>query len=356
MRVVVLGATGAVGTSVVQRLADDDAITEIVGVARRATSWSQPKTTWVAADIVTDDLDEIFRGADAVVHRAWTFHPMRHPRPTWRNNVLGTVRVLEAVARTGVPALVYASSIGAYSPGPQTQRVDESWPTHALPVAAYGREKAYLERVLDTFERDNPSVRTVRLRPGFIFKRSSAEEQRRIFAGPLLPNPLVRPGLIPVVPDIPGLRLQALHADDAAEAYRLAVTSEVRGAFNIAAEPIIDAASLADLLGARIVSLPAWLPTAAMAAAWRLHLVPATPGLLQLALSLPVMDTTRAATELGWKPTVSSLDALAEVIGGVRAGAGGPTPPLQAGAGGRFRWRELVNGLGERGGVTSDRR
>jgi uncharacterized protein YbjT (DUF2867 family) len=44
MRVVITGATGNVGTSLVERLSADDAVTEIVGVARRATDWSQPKT------------------------------------------------------------------------------------------------------------------------------------------------------------------------------------------------------------------------------------------------------------------------------------------------------------------------
>ena len=57
-------------------------------------------------------------------------------------------------------------------------------------------------------------------------------------------------------PDIPGLRVQALHTDDAAEAYRLALRSDVRGAFNVAAEPPVDAEMLGEMLGARPVRLP----------------------------------------------------------------------------------------------------
>jgi len=356
MRVVITGATGNVGTSLVERLAADDAVTEIVGVARRRPDWSPRKTAWEQVDVAVDDLKPVFSAADAVVHLAWAFHPTHNPVATWKNNVLGSIRVFEAAASAGVGVLVYASSIGAYSPGPDEERVDESWPTNALPIAGYGREKSYVERVLDIFERDNPGVRVVRLRPGFIFKRSAAEEQRRIFAGPFLPNPLVRPGLVPVVPDLPGLRLQALHSHDAAEAYRLALVRDVRGAFNIAAEPLVDAASLAKLLGARVIRLPRWASRAALAAAWRLHVVPASPQLLDLALSLPVMDTTRATTELGWRPNVGALDAIGEVMEGIRQGAGGPTPPLDERAGGRLRHREVISGVGERGGVTRDGR
>jgi nucleoside-diphosphate-sugar epimerase len=355
MRVVITGATGNVGTSLVERLAREDAVTEIVGVARRGTGWSPRKTRWVRADIAVDDLEAVFRGADAVVHLAWIFQPTHNPLATWRNNVLGAIRVFDAVAAAGVGALVHASSIGAYAPGSDHRPVDESWPTHALPTAAYGREKSYVERVLDVFERDHPDVRVVRLRPGFIFKRSSAEEQRRLFAGPLLPNSLVRPGLIPVMPDLPGLRLQALHSRDAAEAYRLALVRDVRGPFNVAADPILDARSLARLLGAKVVRLPRVPTRAALGAAWRAHLVPASPQLLDLALSIPVMDTTRATTELGWTPTVDALSAVGEVIEGMRDRAGGRTPPLRSDAGGRLRGQEFASGVGERGGVSGDR-
>lgn len=356
MRVVITGATGNVGTSVVERLVGDETVTEIVGVARRRTEWSPPRTRWVTADVAVDDLEPVFAGADAVIHLAWTFQPTHRPLATWRNNVLGSMRVFDAVASAGVPVLVHASSVGAYSPRSDGERVDESWPTNALPTAAYGREKSYVERVLDIFERDHAGVRVVRLRPGFIFKRSSAEEQRRLFVGPLLPNGLVRPGLIPVVPDLPGLRLQALHSGDVAAAYHLAVTRDVRGAFNVAAEPVLDARSLAELLDARVVRLPRAVARAALTVGWRMHLAPSTPELLDLALSLPVMDTTRATNELGWRPNVDALAAIAEVLEGMRQGAGGRTPPLRPDEGGRLRHRELRTGVGERGGVSDDDR
>jgi len=347
MRVVIVGATGNVGTSLVTVLGREATVDSILGLARRVPAWQPPKTTWAGADTVTSDLVPHFSGADAVVHLAWAFQPSHDPAATWRNNVLGSMRVFDAVVKASVPVLVYASSIGAYSPGLVRQPVDESWPTHALPTAAYGREKSYLERVLDTFERDHPDIRVVRLRPGFIFKREAASQQRRLFAGPLLPNPLVRSGLLPIIPDLPGLRLQALHSLDAAQAYRLAIMQPVRGAFNIAADPVLDARTLGEFLRARHVKVPARPLRAALAAAWHLHLVPASPTLFDLALSLPVMDTTRARSELGWAPARSSLDAVRELLEGLRGHAGMSTPPLEPAAGGRFRQREIATGVGQ---------
>jgi nucleoside-diphosphate-sugar epimerase len=348
MRVVVVGATGNVGTSVVEVLAADEQIDAILGIARRRPAWQPPKTTWIEADVSRDELESHFRGADAVVHLAWLFQPTHDEVATWRNNVLGSIRVFDAVAGAGVGALVYASSVGAYSPGPKDRGVDESWPTHALPTAAYGREKSYLERVLDTFEREHPEVRVVRLRHGFIFKRESASQQRRLFAGPLLPTALVRPSLMPIVPDLPGLRLQALHTVDAAHAYRLAVVQPVHGAFNIAADPVLDPSSLGELLRARPLKLPLGPIRAAVAAAWNLHLVPASPTLVDLALSLPIMDTTRAREELGWHPTRTALEAIGEFLEGLREGGGMDTPPLDPHAGGRLREKEIATGTGQR--------
>lgn len=329
-RIVVTGATGNVGTSVVRLLSEDPEVGSVRGLARRIPDWSPARTEWSAVDLASAqaDLAAEFAGADAVIHLAWAFQPTHDPATTWRTNVLGSIRVFEAVAAAGVPALVHASSVGAYSPGPKEHAVDESWPTHGWPDAAYCREKAYLERALDTFERDHPTVRVVRMRPAFLFKRESASEQRRIFGGRFLPGQLARPELLPFLPDIPGLRVQALHTDDAARAYALAVHSEVRGAFNLAGEPTVDAELLAGMLDARPVRLPRPAARSAIAAAWGLHLLPASPHLFDAVLRLPLMDCTRARTELGWYPEHTATEVLEEFLHGMRQGAGAPTEPM----------------------------
>ncbi|MGP3770599.1 SDR family oxidoreductase [Streptomyces sp. SDT5-1] len=336
-RIVVTGATGNVGTSVVRQLAESPEVDSVVGIARRVPDWSPPKTEWRAVDLGDlkegDGLVEHFRGADAVVHLAWRFMPARDPALTWRVNVLGGVRVFDAVAEAGVPALVYSSSVGAYSPGPKDRAVDESWPTHGWPEAAYTREKAYMERALDSFEQRHPEVRVARMRPAFLFKEESASEQRRLFGGRFAPGQLARPELLPLFPDIPGLRVQTLHTDDAARAFRIAaLDDDARGAFNLAADPPLDAQVLGELFHARAVPLPRVAARSALAAAYGLHLVPASPQLFDAVLRLPLMDCARAHEVLGWRPERTSVEAVEELLRGLRAGAGADTPPLAGSA------------------------
>ncbi|WP_340374267.1 SDR family oxidoreductase [Streptomyces sp. SS7] len=329
--VVVTGATGNVGTSVVRLLSEDPGVASVRGLARRVPEWAPPKTEWTGVDLASEDvgLVPLFEGAAAVVHLAWAFQPTHDPAVTWRTNVLGSIRVFEAVAAARVPVLVHASSVGAYSPGPKEHAVDESWPTHGWPDAAYCREKAYLERALDIFERDHPQVRVVRMRPAFLFKRESASEQRRIFGGRFLPGQVARPDLLPFLPDVPGLRVQALHTDDAAEAYRLALRTGVRGPFNLAAEPAVDVGLLGEMFDARRVRLPRTAVRSAVAAAWNLRLLPASPHLFDAVLRLPLMDCTRARTELGWRPERTATEVLREFLRGLRSGDGGPTVPMR---------------------------
>jgi nucleoside-diphosphate-sugar epimerase len=348
MRVAVTGASGNVGTSLLRSLARDDVVESVLGIVRRRPAASFAKTTWVEADVARDDLEPHLRGVDAVVHLAWLIQPSRDEATLRATNVDGSARVFDAVARAGVPRLVYASSVGAYSPGPKDRAVDERWPTNGIQSSFYARHKAAVERILDRFEAEHPEVRVVRMRPGLIFKREAASGIRRLFAGPLLPGFLLRRSLIPVVPDVPRLRFQAVHSHDVGEAYRLALVRDVRGAFNVAAEPVLDPTELARLLGARKLRLPARALRTAVALTWRLRLQPSPEGWVDMALAVPIMDVSRAREELGWTARTSAGDALLDLLQGLREGSGSETPPLDPDTGGPARVKEFQTGVGAR--------
>ena len=193
MRIVVTGATGNVGTSVIDALGRDASVDEIVGVARRTPSWTPPRTQWVTADIAQGRSRPAVRGCGRR-HPPCLADPAEPRRRGARARQRpGSRRVFEAAAAAGVGRLVHASSVGVYSPGPKDRAVDESWPRDGVRSSFYARHKAEAERALDVVEAAAPQMRVVRLRPGLIFKRDAGPEVRRLFGGPLVPARLLRP-------------------------------------------------------------------------------------------------------------------------------------------------------------------
>jgi len=327
MRIVVVGATGNVGSSLVERLSVDDRATSIVGVARRAPTVELPKVEWRAADVRRDDLVPLCEGADAVVSLSWLIQPSRRPDVLSSVNVDGTRRVLDATAEAGVPALVYGSSVGTYSAKVNDDPVDESWPAGGIPSCPYSRDKATVERMLDRFQQDYP-LRVVRLRPALVFKRGAAAEITRYFIGS---QTLARqlPRRLPIAPMPRGLVMQCVHSHDLALAYAEAIFSEASGAFNIAADPVIDAGAIEERYAVRSVGLPRAAVRAAMAAAWHARLQPTDPSWLDMAMQVPTMDCSRAHEQLGWRAQHDSTEALSELYRGIRAQVGLPTPSLR---------------------------
>jgi UDP-glucose 4-epimerase len=337
MRIVIVGATGNVGTALLRRLRGETGA-ELVGVARRlpGPDAGEPYdgVEWHSCDVGAPDavekLDGAFAGARAVVHLAWQIQPSHDRRTLYRTNVDGSRAVFEAAVRAGVSALVYASSVGTYAPGPKDHPVSENWPATGVETSAYSRDKAEVEALLDSVQRERPELRVVRLRPGLTFQRAAGTEISRYFLGPLAPVRLLRYGRIPLVPTNRRLRMQAVHADDVADAYARAVLGDALGAFNVAADPVLTPEVVARHFHGWTVPVATPVLRAAAALTWQARLQPVDAGWIDLALNAPLMSSERAETELGWAPRYDSVSALKDLFAGMSHRTGTGSPPLSA--------------------------
>jgi nucleoside-diphosphate-sugar epimerase len=331
MRIAITGATGNIGSALLRRLTAS-AEHRIVGLARRLPEdgFGGDTVEWVSVDLTEDAtvpvLRDAFAGADAVVHLAWGFQPSHDLDYLEELGVGGTRRVLRAVAAAGVPHLVHMSSVGAYSPKRDDSRVDESWPTGGVPSSPYSRHKSAAERLLDDHEAIHDTVVT-RLRPGIVGQRSAGSALLRYGVPGLVPAKAL--DLVPVLPMDRGLVIPMVHADDVADAIERVLTRRAAGAFNLAAEPPVTTATIADALGARAVHVPAPVVRAVMSAAWHARLQQVDTGWLDLGFAVPLMDTGRAHRELGWSPSVAADAVFREVLAGMRDGAADRSPVLR---------------------------
>ncbi|MET1065180.1 MAG: NAD-dependent epimerase/dehydratase family protein [Arthrobacter sp.] len=341
MRIVITGATGHVGTALLRRLQEartkEGADLRLVGVARREPDQNAAPyrgVEWHSLDVGEQKdqpaLAKAFAGADAVVHLAWLIQPNHDRELLRRTNVEGTARVLAAARTAGVGHIVCASSVGAYSPAPKSQRTKEGWRAGGIKRSHYSVDKAAQEELLDGFARDNPDVVVARLRPALTFSAGAGSEVGRYFLGRVLPRLVPRKPRLPLLPIPKELIFQAVHADDVADAYWRVLERRAEGAFNIAAEPVLNPNALGWLFGTRrVLPLPLPVLRAVVESSWRLRLQATDGGWIDMAAGAPIMDTGRAHEVLGWTPRRSSLESLTEMLDGLGAGMGQPgSPPL----------------------------
>lgn len=339
MRIVVVGATGNVGTALLRRLVGAQEVDSVLGISRRGPDRvGEPfdQVPFLRCDIGHESsraqLVEAFTGADAVVHLAWIIRPNRDRELLHRINVEGAHRVAQAALEAGVQHLVVASSVGAYGadddPAPGGVPHDESFPTQGTSTSHYAAQKAEVERMLDDLERDHPELPVARLRPGLIFQEEAGPEIRDYFLGRLVPRAvltLLARGGVPVLPWPARVLTQAVHAEDVADAYWRVIRERAVGPFNVAADPVVGPDLMGAALGARRwLPLPAALVRAAVALSYRLHLQPTDPGWIDMAVRTPVMDTTRLREQTGWSPAHDTLATMRGLIDqlGARGGLG----------------------------------
>ncbi|WP_375487089.1 NAD-dependent epimerase/dehydratase family protein [uncultured Jatrophihabitans sp.] len=327
MRIVITGATGNVGTSLLLRLGGGEH--ELVGVARRKAPAAPPYdwARWERLDIgapgAAARLAETFAGADAVVHLAFALQPFGDRAAMRRTNQAGTAAVTEAVVAAGVKHFVHQSSVGAYGPGPKTP-VDEAWPTTGIPTSTYSVDKAAAEDLVTAAE---AHAVVTRMRPALIFQDAAASEVARYFLGRLVPKTVVRRPLVRWAPFTDALSFQVVHSDDVATAIELVLRERAGGAFNVAADPVIDRERFAAVFGGVGPALSASVLRKAAELTYRARLQPTEPGWVDLAVESPLLDTARLRG-LGWAPTHAADDVLGRFVDAMGRGAGRPGPLL----------------------------
>lgn len=333
--VVVTGASGNVGAGVLRALALHMPDAEVVGICRRPPTEGliYQGVRWHAIDLALSDaarqLEPALRDANAVIHLALAVQPVRDEEYLYRANVLGTQAVLKAMATAHIQQLIYASSLGIYAPGADTP-VSETWPDTGQATSTYSRHKVAVERMLDQFELDHPEITVARFRPTVVVQREAASLIRSLYLGPLIPRAalkLLRSRMLPVVPLPAGVALQFVHADDVGAAVVRLIHRRAHGSFNIAAD-ILDSAAIAALVGGRPFEVNPRVVRTLVSALNGARLVALSPGWYDVAINTPLMNTSKARTELGWAPSRSSTQSALELIDGLAAGAVGTSAAM----------------------------
>lgn len=164
MKVVITGANGFVGRSLLHRLVNGKAfgdvaasvplgaVLEPIAVVRSASSAAALRRSFPGLDVVDVNAggwEACLRNANAVVHLAWSTVPVSanaDPGVDLEANLTGGLRLLEACGRAGIGRFIFVSSGGTlYGAG---NGVPHTEVTRTEPQGAYGASKYCFENYL----------------------------------------------------------------------------------------------------------------------------------------------------------------------------------------------------------------
>ncbi len=298
MKVLVAGATGAIGRPLVRQLLA--AGHQVTGLARSDASAERLREAGAGvaqadaldADAVRTAVAEA--APDAIVNALTAIPPKLNPRKiasqfelTNRLRVDGTRALAGAAAEHGVARLVSESITFTYEPGGGGART-ESDPLMARPPKGFASVVDAV-RELEKVTLGTPGVAGVVLRYGTLYGPGTS------FAADGANADDVRKGRFPVVGDGSG-HFSFVHVDDAAAAAVRAVEWEGSGTFNVVDD---EPAPVRDWLPAYAQALGARRPRRVPAAIARVAAGEFAVSQMTLA---PAVSNAAARRDLGWEP------------------------------------------------------
>lgn len=167
MRVLVTGGAGYIGSQMVRQLVDRNIDTVVIDSLENGHRAAVPSSVPLFAGHTGDAkfLDDVFShySFDAVIHFAAYLavkESVERPDKYFRNNVVGTLTLLETMLKHNVKRFVFSSTCATYGIPTQVP-IPENHPQH--PINPYGESKLIVEQMLKWLD-SSMGLRSIALR------------------------------------------------------------------------------------------------------------------------------------------------------------------------------------------------
>lgn len=283
--IAVTGSSGYLGSRLIEQLVADDSVVRVLAFDVRPPRRGHPKVVFDHVDVRSPGLAARLEGVDCVIHLAFVMDPVRDEAEMRDVNVNGSQNVFKSAGRAGVPRLVYTSSATVYGAHPDNEvPLTEESPLRANLDFSYAAHKLEAEYVLREVVEEFPDTHVIVFRPAIVF-------------GPHADNAWSHVLEQPVLFGVAGYKppLQLVHEEDVARALHWAVSTEAKGAFNLAPEGWLDGDEAPGIAGRRVRYLPEPLAFAVAERTWRLGLSEIPPGYLHYAMHPWVVSPAKLA-------------------------------------------------------------
>ena len=151
MKLLVTGGAGYIGSVVAYQLVEAGHETVVLDSLVKGHEKAVPEgARFLRGDLLDPEWtrDALSEGFDGVLHFAalsLVGESVEQPERYYRNNVCGTLNLLEAMAATGVARLVFSSTAAVYG---EPEEVPITEAAHASPTNPYGASKLAVDRMI----------------------------------------------------------------------------------------------------------------------------------------------------------------------------------------------------------------
>ena len=150
--VLITGGAGFIGSNLAEYLSDENRVVVLDDLSLgRAENIGNPNIELLRGSILDDDILDSLGGIDIVFHLAaipGVQDSIEKPIETSEINFIGTLKILEAMRKRGIPRIVFASSCAVYGE-PLKLPVSEETPLH--PLSPYAVQKIASEHIIRTY-------------------------------------------------------------------------------------------------------------------------------------------------------------------------------------------------------------
>ena len=248
-RILITGASGLLGRYLCNRLLQLDV--EVYAITRVAPANPLHGIKYYPIDLTRQWLDEDLPSkVDAIVHLAQSSKFRDFPDSAldvFKVNIQSTARLLDYAKRAKARQFIYASSGGVYGSGrnpfSESSNFIPSWP-----LGYYFGSKICGELLVKSYA---DIFNTVVVRPFFIYGAG----QNRSMLIPRLIDSIAAGKLINIKGEN-GIRINPVHAEDAAEAIVVALSLRESATFNIAGPEVVSIRDICEGIGNHIGKMP----------------------------------------------------------------------------------------------------
>ncbi|MBH9647663.1 NAD-dependent epimerase/dehydratase family protein [Burkholderia sp. SIMBA_043] len=297
----VTGGTGFLGRALVARLISDGHAVRVSN-SKADTPQNSSSNGRLRMDAHVDEWREAIEGCSGIFHLAWSTVPSlanSDPVGDLETNLIGTVRLLEALRKCPDIPLVFASSGGTVYGVAETLPIPEHHPLR--PLTAYGASKVAAEQYATLYQRTwNVDARVVRLSNPYGPGQNTNGQlgAASIFAARALANQKIE-----IWGDGSAIR-DYIYIDDAVSGF-IAAMCAPRSRFDVV-EPVVNIGSGRGVSLREVITLLAHILERPLDVSFmpsRGFDVPAS-----------VLDIARAKALLDWNPTISFEEGLSRYI------------------------------------------